>query len=95
VLSLDSYEPGFFSETHVGIAQLLSALLVYVKRGTESEGVTPLSIEIGNALSKVNYPRGFFHLSILLISDHTLRLLGKMVKRKFQGEVLGSDSPLF
>ena len=33
---------------------------------------------------KIDYPGRFLHLSILLISDHTLRLLGKMVKRKLQ-----------
>jgi hypothetical protein len=33
---------------------------------------------------RVNYPRRFLHLSILLISDYTLCLLKKLVKRKFQ-----------
>ena len=36
---------------------------------------------------RVNYPRRFLHVSILLISDYTLCLLKKLVKRKFQEEV--------
>ena len=39
---------------------------------------------------RVNYPRRFLHVSILLISDCTLRLFKKLVKRKFQEEVTGS-----
>jgi hypothetical protein len=33
---------------------------------------------------RVNDPRRFLHVSILLISDYTLRLLKKLVKRKLQ-----------
>jgi len=38
---------------------------------------------------KINYPGRFLHLNILLISDYTLRLLKKLVKRKFQEGFLG------
>ena len=58
VLSIDSYEPEFFSEEHVDIARLLSAILVYIKKGIEFNGVTPSSIEIGKALKQVRIDIG-------------------------------------
>ena len=33
---------------------------------------------------RMNYPRRFLHLSLLLISIYTVHLFGKLVKRKFQ-----------
>ena len=37
---------------------------------------------------KANYPGRFLPLSILLISDHTLHLFEKFLKRRFQEESL-------
>jgi len=53
----------------------------------------PENIVLGDIIQnlfnlRVNYPRRFLHVSILLISDCTLRLLKKLVKRKLQEEVL-------
>jgi hypothetical protein len=49
----------------------------------------PENIVLGDIIQnlfnlRVNYPRRFLHVSILLISDCTLRLLKKLVKRKLQ-----------
>ena len=54
----------------------------------------PENIVLGDIIQnlfnlRVNYPRRFLHVSILLISDCTLRLLKKLVKRKLQ-EVLNT-----
>src|SRR5512135_614756 len=38
---------------------------------------------------RVNYPRRFLHVSILLISDCTLSLLKNLVKRKLQEVIFG------
>jgi len=53
----------------------------------------PENIVLGDIIQnlfnlRVNYPRRFLHVSILLISDCTLRLLKKLVKRKFQEDIL-------
>jgi hypothetical protein len=53
----------------------------------------PENIVLGDIIQnlfnlRVNYPRRFLHVSILLISDCTLRLLKKLVKRKLQEEIL-------
>jgi len=55
----------------------------------------PENIVLGDIIQnlfnlRVNYPRRFLHVSILLISDCTLRLLKKLVKRKLQEVILGS-----
>ena len=54
----------------------------------------PENIVLGDIIQnlfnlRVNYPRRFLHVSILLISDCTLRLLKKLVKRKLQEVILG------
>lgn len=51
VLSFDSVEPEYFQEKHLGIAQLLSALLAYTK--VRAEIITPASIALGRALKNV------------------------------------------
>jgi hypothetical protein len=58
----------------------------------------PENIVLGDIIQnlfnlRVNYPRRFLHVSILLISDCTLRLLKKLVKRKLQEEVLFFQIP--
>jgi hypothetical protein len=54
----------------------------------------PENIVLGDIIQnlfnlRVNYPRRFLHVSILLISDCTLRLLKKLVKRKLQEVIFG------
>src|SRR5512139_3259751 len=56
----------------------------------------PENIVLGDIIQnlfnlRVNYPRRFLHVSILLISDCTLRLLKKLVKRKLQEELGDTD----
>ena len=40
---------------------------------------------------RMNYPRRFLHLSLLLISIYTVHLFEKLVKRKFQEGVNGGS----
>ena len=56
-LFIDSNHPGFLKEAHLGLGQLLSALLVYALEQVHPgvKLVTPASVELGRALTQVRH----------------------------------------